>query len=922
MLKVRLKLRKVATIAACLAVATVFLCNSCDSKDDGKDGIDNPAIPDPEGTVVLDMSNSSERIDGRINLEEGNFNGALFATLGKVRGLSDVNTIPKTGWVNKIGAIEGHGYLAYYNNQYWRLFVSTYNSAMTGSARAIVRFQRPFLGAEKDIKLKTSAVTVDDNASNYQIIEFTNESLFPFAVTIPQADNWVTASSSTTTDYLTPPNTIKIAARVKNPTMQSRECTIIVSSGINDKEVPIKVVQAGGESWITVDGYYGQIYLSGNSQTVQVRSNDQWTATSNADWCTVSPNTGKENGTITVSATANPASTNRNAVITLTTKDNKAKVELNVVQSATNLSVSRNSISFSAPASQNTFTVSSNASWTATSDKEWCTVNANGNTVTVSVTENLTGSDRDANVTVIVSEELKATVSVTQAKATLSVSNSNISLAGTQSQSSFNVTSNISTWTVSSDKTWCTAVRNNNRVDISATENLSGATRTATVTVSISENQSVTVNVTQNMPTLTTSKTDISFDGRTSTNSFTVNSAIQNWTVNSNQNWCQVAANGNTVNISVENNLTGNERKAIVTVSIGSNQHIEVTVTQSAATLSTSKTNISLAGNQTSDSFTVTSNFTTWTVSSNQTWCSVSMNNSQITITATENLTGTERLATVKVALSEQHYISVNVTQSKPTLSVSKTELKYPIGTKTETFSVTSNVTAWEVNSNQNWCVVSKSGNNVSVLVYSNETKQNREASITVSLPNDIKTIMVYQGGYKLYDKYSLNGVEGVIYKVDEYNMSGMLLSLDQTTGEWSKINETNYARDADNGFNNMSVIKSMTNWKANYPAFAWCDTKNTGTVTGWYLPAVNEMKEIMSNIYELNYFGLLINGATQLGMYQMPYGTSYRYWSSTEANTNNANVVTYWQSVSSEEVSSSSYEKNNLWSVRAIRAF
>jgi hypothetical protein len=648
----------------CLIVMT--LCNSCKPDDSNKDEIDNPVIPDPEGTVSLDMSNPLEKIDGRIYLEEGNFNGALFATLGKIRGLGDVTTIPKTGWVSKIAAIEGHGYIAYYNNQYWRLFVSAYNSAMTGTARAIVKFQRPFPGSEKEIKLKTGTVTLDDNSSNYQIVEFTNESLFPFTVTVPQSANWITASSATT-DNVTPPNIVRIAPREKNPTMQSREGTITVRSDIGE-EVPIKVMQAGGESWITVEGNYGgSIYLSGTGTgTVQVRSNDQWTATSSENWCTVSPNFGDGNGTVTINATENTTGTSRNTVVTLTTRDNKAKVELNAVQSGSSLSVSRNSISFSAPASQNTFTVSSNASWTATSDKDWCTVVTNNNTVTVSVSENLSGTDRNAIVTVAVSEELKTIVNISQAKATLSVSKTSISFTGIQSQNSFTVTSNVS-WTAVSNQAWCTVERNSNTVNISATANLTGATRTATITVSISENQSVAV-----------------------------------------------------------------------------------TVTQAAATLSISTTSISLAGNQSVASFTVTTNISLWTVSSNQNWCSVTKNNNQVTVSATENLSGTARTATIKVVLSEQHYITVTVMQDVPTLDISKTALSFPkTPAKQETITVTSNVSSWNVVSNSSWCIVSKSGNSVTASVSQNSTGIVRQATVTISLPGNVKAITVSQNAYE-----------------------------------------------------------------------------------------------------------------------------------------------------------------------------
>ena len=616
---------------------------------------------------------------------------------------------------------------------------------MTSSIRAIVKFQRPFLGSEKEIKLKTSTVTVDDNTANYQIVEFTNEYLFPFTVAVPQTANWVSAYSATT-DNMTPPNIIRIAPREKNPTLASRESVINVTSDIG-KEVPIKVVQAGGESWITVDGYYGEIYLSGNSQNVSIKSNAPWTAISNADWCTVSPNSGKENGTITVSATANPTGTYRNAMITLTSQDNKAKVELNVIQSASSLSVSKSSISFSEPASQNTFTVISNASWTATSDRDWCTVNTNGNTVTVSVTENLTGVNRNATVTVAISEELKTTVSITQAKATLSTSKTNISLAGIQSGDTFTVTSNISTWAVNSNQTWCTATRNNNTVSISVTENLSGAARTASV----------------------------------------------------------------------------------------------------------------------------------------------------------------------KVALSEQHFIDVTVTQAMPTLSVSVTELNFPkTPTNQGTITVTSNVSSWNVVSNQSWCTVSKSGNVVTVLATPNSTGVVREAYITISLPNNTKIITIRQGAFEVGDYYNVGGVRGVVYRMDANYVNGMIISLDETQTTWGVTDLTTSATSSTDGLFNMTRIKLINNWDALYPAFAWCDAKNTGAITGWYLPAIKELSEIYT-----------VSGLIDVTLYNNG-GMSFKpeSWSSTEYRTNDAYRGLIQCSYGHCELISSTQSKSNSFYVRAIKAF
>ena len=55
----------------------------------------------------------------------------------------------------------------------------------------------------------------------------------------------------------------------------------------------------------------------GGSKTVTVTSNTSWTATSSANWLTISPASGSNNGTITAVATANTSSSQRTATITI-----------------------------------------------------------------------------------------------------------------------------------------------------------------------------------------------------------------------------------------------------------------------------------------------------------------------------------------------------------------------------------------------------------------------------------------------------------------------------------------------------------------------------------------------------------------------------------------------------------------------------
>lgn len=52
---------------------------------------------------------------------------------------------------------------------------------------------------------------------------------------------------------------------------------------------------------------------------------------------------------------------------------------------------------------------------------------------------------------------------------------------------------------------------------------------------------------------------------------------------------------------------------------------------------------------------------------------------------------------------------------------------------------------------------------------------------------------------------------------------------------------------------NNTDVIKQLTDWESRYPAFKWCDDLNRNGVSGWYLPSINELKELYAGFCGLD---------------------------------------------------------------------
>ena len=101
---------------------------------------------------------------------------------------------------------------------------------------------------------------------------------------------------------------------------------------------------------------------------------------------------------------------------------------------------------------------------------------------------------------------------------------------------------------------------------------------------------------------------------------------------------------------------------------------------------------------------------------------------------------------------------------------------------------------------------------------------------------------------YKVGDLYTINGVQGVVFEVDATGKHGKIISVKSSNYDraWALGAEQKRfigATDVYDGEKNMAVVKRQSNWRSNYPAFAWCADLGSD----WYLPAKEEMRLIYS---------------------------------------------------------------------------
>jgi len=172
---------------------------------------------------------------------------------------------------------------------------------------------------------------------------------------------------------------------------------------------------------------------------------------------------------------------------------------------------------------------------------------------------------------------------------------------------------------------------------------------------------------------------------------------------------------------------------------------------------------------------------------------------------------------------------------------------------------------------------------------------------------------------YVIGNHYNVNGVQGIVYKLNEGDTSGMIVSLDEGYCQWADSLNANFetnTRDGQDGTKNMEKIKELD--IDNYPAFKWCDEKNSGSINGWYLPALHELDEIRKIANHLNDTLMTIKEGV---VFKLTY-----HWSSTGADIfpecTEAWIIVFLSKDIDMGPTSLQMPKTGRYFVRAVRSF
>ncbi len=506
----------------------------------------NANVPDPTGTITLsmrDQDNGDTRfgINDYIYINDENFGGAQFASIGAVNGLGNVSYIPKAGWSNKVAVIPGNGYIAYipksdwyyHDEQWYRIYVIDYITNTAGGIMgADIKYHTPFKGVDEALSLETTTVTFSQEGGS-QAVMLKNSNIIPF--TVSSSAEWCQVSRCTTHDTYFLYNGVSITVDPSDSTFDTE--AVVTLTTAHGKETTIKVTRLGNEPYISLESN-GSVGAMGQDVTVTLHSNLSQISTikleSDADWCTgevtfadagtnqsyanVKSIEGKpikeykiksssiNTFNMTLHVTENDSETERVANITLSNGEASAKYQLTqkgvlINPERENFKISCNAgvnaslrVFSSHPYTDLITTVTSDYKTEQYGTEQWCYINPSQTGSAYSeyygyhyyiiydiyTFENPSSTEREATITLSTASGVSKNITITQQGASITASKNKLYFDRKQGNSTITISAPTTDYTpVSSDESWLTVSKNGYNLTIRVTS--ASENRTGTI---------------------------------------------------------------------------------------------------------------------------------------------------------------------------------------------------------------------------------------------------------------------------------------------------------------------------------------------------------------------------------------------------------------------------------------------------------
>ncbi|MGL5683936.1 MAG: BACON domain-containing protein [Marinifilaceae bacterium] len=561
-----------------------------------------------------------------------------------------------------------------------------------------------------------------------------------------------------------------------NPAPTERTATLQISGGFG-LDVTVTIKQSGTSGILDVSTKQIAMTKEGGEHQLTVIANHDWKVSSSSpSWCRISKESGSLVESFSVLVDPNETGAERRSEILIISeiegKHFTQKVLVNQSASNASLIVSPMDLAINNETREIALTIVSNESWKATTTESWCipvTTDGQGDaTIAINVEENTTGQARTGVITVTTTNNGDVaistfTLSQSATKHFFATGTEKIDVSAQGGQSVIHITANID---------WKLTLPNKEMVSFVDDKIVEQGIESKEVIINVQPNttgkaRAVTIKAIATLPDGTIIEKDITVNQEAQNSGlvvspnykvikkageeFTVNVIAEGqWQIASDKlaQWVTVSTTeGNAdgeFTITVAENVTTDERETEVVVFTGAENGERITQTikikQSAyeQSITLTPSSLEMSTFQIEAKAIVESSDIVELIIIDDSWCTATLTDNVITVTATPNMTATDRTATILVkATSENGDVvseSLTVTQQAGSGKLIEfNEDNFELSHKTEKTVVTvTTVGNWEIVNFEeipNWFTIDVPATNQGSSIINIQTSENKHSS-------------------------------------------------------------------------------------------------------------------------------------------------------------------------------------------------
>ena len=397
--------------------------------------------------------------------------------------------------------------------------------------------------------------------------------------------DWLTVSPGSGTG-----NEILTVNYSDNSVTKPRTCRITVNSGEISKE--ILIIQDARPFELTVSPDEKDVEYTGDSITFNIESNTNWEIHTTSDWLSVKPETGINNGTLSVIYTENWNTSHR--IDTITVSGSGITREVIVTQGARpfELVVTPEEQTVKHTEGSITFNVSSNTSWNTYTSSDWLTVSpevgSDNGGITATFSNNIITNARIDTITITGGGIIRKVAVIQEATPfELSVSPEERAVDNEADSTTFEVNSNTN-WTAGGDARWFSLSpehgENDEIITVICSSNSDRFPRSGSITITGGGiTRSVTIQ--QNAKKILSASPIDTMLSNNAGSFYLLIDSNTNWILKEGQEWFHLnkhsGNNIDTVNVIYNNNNETTSRSGFIAVYFG-NDSIKVLLHQKA----------------------------------------------------------------------------------------------------------------------------------------------------------------------------------------------------------------------------------------------------------------------------------------------------------------------------------------------------